>query len=194
MVKEKQKKNKRIIVKTLVFAILVAIIAGIIWLLTNQREEYTSTNIKKEESSFLNCKASYLPEGEGLVLKPKEAESSNYMIKMLFEEEKLNSIAYNFDGSYETKEKAENVMAILHADYNKYMGSNGLSTETLNPIFTHNENRVKVSFYAERKNLNLIVAPIFLIDKDEYGGMTEFSLENLKALYEGKGFSCVDYE
>ena len=186
-----EKKYRSLATKLLIAALLLAVVAGIAWLLTSQTETRVSRKVGENEYGSLECTIGSMNEELAPVIEPKDlGESMKYSIRMLFENGELSSISYTFDGVYAAETVAENVRASLHADYNKYMGNNGVSAESLNPVFMHDGHDVKISFYAERKKLSSAVAPVFLISRDEYGRMNDFSLDNMQKLYEGKGFTC----
>ena len=190
-----EKKYGSLATKMLLLALALAVVAGIAWLLTSQTETRVSKKVGENEYGSLECTIDSMSAELAPVIEPKDlGESMKYDIKMLFENGGLSTISYAFDGVYASEDTAEIVRASLHADYNKYMANNGISAESLNPVFAHDGHDVKISLYAERKKLSSAVAPVFLISRDEYGRMNDFSLESMQKLYEGKGFTCSTHE
>ena len=61
---------------------------------------------------------------------------------------------------------------------------------SLYPTFSVVENRLKISLYTEYRKLNTMNAILFFINADEYQGLGDYSVDDLKNLYENKGFSC----
>ena len=190
-----EKKIGSLTIKILLLVLILAVVAGITWLLTNQIETRISKKVEENEYRLLECTIGSMTEELSPVIEPKElGESMGYDIKMVFENGELSKVSYTFEGVYASTQMAEKVRATLHADYNKYMGNSGIDAGILNPVFTYNKNNVNVSLFTDRKKLSSTVAPVFLISRDEYGRMNDFSLEKLQKLYEGKGFTCDVHE
>lgn len=186
--KEKERSSLSIII--LFFVILLILVLVVIWFLSNGEETKTTTDFKESDSSSLECRSEKLANGLNLVISPDETEKSEFVIKALFENKELSNISYEFSGIYSSDEEAEGAEAWFRTDYYKYMDKNGINAESLNPVFVNTEKNLKVSLYAKRKNFTSEVAPIFLIDRDEYGSMTGFNPDALKKIYEEKGFVC----
>ena len=190
-----EKKYRSLVIKILLLILILMVVAGIVWLLTSQTETRVSNKMGENEYGSLECTIGSMTAELAPVIEPKDlGESMKYNIKMLFENGGLSTISYAFEGVYVSEDTAEHVRASLHADYNKYMAGNGVNPEGLNPIFAHDGHDVRISLYAERKKLSSVVAPVFLISRDEYGRMNDFSLEGMQKLYKSKGFSCDAHE
>lgn len=195
MTEEKQKKgNKMLVVKALAFALIIALVVWVIWLLTSQHEEHTTSNLGKDDLSTLECVTSEIKAEDDFLSAAERTESYEFKIKTMFNDDKLDKIAYEFNGTYTSATIAETREAELRAKYYKYMEQNGLGTEYLNPVLADTENKLKVSFYAERKKFTSVSAPIFMISRDEYASTSSYSLENFEKIYKSKGFSCSTYK
>lgn len=195
MTEEKQKKgNKILVVKALSFALVIALIVWVIWLLNNQHEERTSVDAGQDDLSSLECTAKEVKKDDDFLFASESTDSYEFTMKAIFNTDKLDKLTYEFNGTYASDKLAENMEAKLRAKYYKYMEQNNLGTEYLNPVLADTDDNLKISFYAERKKLTSAVAPVFMITRDEYAKTSNFSLENLKKLYEGKGFSCSTHK
>jgi len=191
MEKMKEDKHNLLGIKILIFALVLVVVAGMVWLLTNKKETVVNSDYKGHNFDSLECRSETLADDFEPVISPGEAERSEYALKLLFDDDELSNISYEFSGIYASDKAAEGAEAWFRTDYNKYMGENGINAESLNPVFMNTDNNLKISLYAERKNFTSSVVPIFLIDREEYGMLSDLSLNNLKKLYENKGFSCV---
>lgn len=186
---EEKEKNRdhTVVVRAIFFALLVGIILAVIWLLTYKQESQTTSTIENGDYSALECTASDPSDPFFTFATTQEVTHS---IKILFTEGKLNDVMYKYDGVYASKEEAENAEAWLHADYNEYLGANGVDRQSLSPTFSVNDNKLMISVYAEAKKINDVVARIFFLDTDASNKVKNFSLKDYKLLYETKGFAC----
>ena len=184
-------KDHMLIVKAIFFALLVGIIALVIWFLTYKQESYTSSETKEGNYSALECTASDPSEP---FFTFESTQEMTHTIKVLFTEERLKDIMYKYDGTYVSQEAAENAEAWLHADYNEYLGANGVDRESLSPTFSVNNNKLMISIYAEAQKINDVVARLFFMDTDASNKVKDFSLKDYKMLYEAKGFTCQSHD
>ena len=190
MTEEKKGGNKVLVVKALALALVIALVVWVIWLLLDQHEEHTSVDAGQDDLSSLECIATKVNKDDEFLFASEGADNYEYKFKAIFKSDKLDKLTYEFDGTYSSDKAAENMEAVLRAKYYKHMEQNNLDTEYLNPVLVDTDNNLRISFYVERKNFNATVAPIFMISRDEYGKTSAFSSDNLKKIYEGKGFSC----
>ena len=187
---EKEKAKDNTVMKAIFFALLVGIIVVVIWFLTYKQESHTSSNVGESDYSALECTASDPSEPFFAFENTQEVA---HTIKVLFSEGKLKDIMYKYDGTYASQEAAEDAEAWLHADYNEYLGANGVDMESLSPTFSVNDNKLMISLYAEAKKVNDIVARLFFMDTDASNKIKNFSLKDYKLLYETKGFACQSH-
>ena len=187
----KESKNSSVIPKIVAVALVVLLLGVVVWLLTNKKETITNSDNKTPNYSSLECKADGLAEGYKPTIELDPAEKSEYTIKALFDDDSLGEISYEFRGEYPSDQAAESAEAWFRTRYYRYMDSIGVNAESINPVFINTGKNLKLSLYAERKKFTSSIAPTFLIDREEYGTLSEMSPEALKKLYEKKGFSCT---
>lgn len=184
---EQKKREQNDVIKAVVFAsIVIIIVLAIIWVFTNKSEVRTSTTISSAGYSALDCSSN---DPSDPFFSSSSAQHSSHNIKILFIDNLIKEISYGYEGTY-NESNLEVVEAKFHANYNIYMGSNGLNPESLNPVFSLYKSKVLVSIYAEPKKLNSAVARLFFISEDEYGVIGDYGLDDYKKMYESKGFAC----
>lgn len=98
--------------------------------------------------------------------------------------DKLN---YLFDGTYASAEAASKANDVLHADYNIYMA---IDAEKLTPNFSIVDNTLKINLFANRNQMDTKVGKLFFLNDAETENFAKYKDEDLKELYQNKGFSC----
>ena len=181
------KKSRIDIVKTVVLMLIVGAVCLTIWLLTNQRETRISTTTETGNYGSLICTSSSPSEP---FFVSKNVQRFTHEVTAMFTNEHLKDVSYKYEGTYSSTGTAETAMAELHADYNKYMANGGVYQEKLNPVFTTDKTKVRVSLYAEPEKLNSVVAKLFFLSDDDLSKLSKYSQNDLKKVYEKKGFSC----
>lgn len=183
-----EKKASRIdIFKTVVLMVIVAVVVLVIWFLTSGSETRISTEYSYGDLGSLQC-TSENPSDAFFV--SKNVQKFTHEIKVMFTENYIKEISYRYEGTYNSESVAETAAAEMHADYNIYMGNNGINQEGLNPVFMTDKTKARVSLYAESSKLNGTVARLFFISGDEFGKLSDYSRDDLKKMYVSKGFSC----
>ena len=184
---EKKSKNKKIIssMATWIVAIAVSIALSVAaFMLFGSKETHISASTTETTIKSLVCNSAN-PKNPFFI--SETAETNNHELKVTYRGETADKISYNYDGSYASNSVADTAGSSLHADYNIYMGENA---ESLYPTFSVVENKLKISLYTEYRKLNTKNAILFFINADEYQGLGDYSVDDLKNLYEGQGFSC----
>ena len=184
---EKENKNRLIVIKTIALIILIVAIGIVIWLLTARHETHISTTTGSSDYRSLECSAAH---PDDPFFAPETAQKISHDVSILFTDDNLKEISYRFEGVYNTEEKAEFNKVKMHADYDKYMVSGGLNQEILNPVFSIDKTKVRISLYAEAKKVNSVVARLFFMTGDDFEKISEFKPEDYRKMYESKGFTC----
>ena len=184
---EKDKKEKKALIGAILFAIIAATIGIAVWLLTNKTETYISGGNQGFNVSSLTCMASH-PTNPFFI--SSAAQNYEHKLKLIFNNDVISGISYNFEGTYNMVAIAETAAAEMHAQYNKYMGKYGVSAEKYNPVFSSTKTKANVSIYAESAKLNRAVAVIFFITDEEFAKINDYKAEDFKKNYESKGFHC----
>ena len=166
-----------------VLAVLIAAVAIFSSFLKSE-ETYISAETSGIRVGALNCKTSQ-PSDSFFV--SNTALNNDHELKVTYSGERIGRINYIYNGEYDSNDTADTAGSLLHADYNIYMGENA---ESLYPTFSVVENKLKISLYTEYQKLNAKNAKLFFMNADEYHESSNYSIHDLKKIYESKGFSC----
>jgi len=184
-----EKKTNRIdLTKTFLLMLIILAAGTVIWLLTNRTETHITETIKDEEKNSLACKTSH-PDDPFFVA--ERAQNYTHEVKLLFGDEQIREASYKYESTFSSHELAENALANMHVQYNKYLSESDVNPESYNPVFSTDKTKFRISIYAEMNKFNSAVARLFFINQDEFSKIGSMSIEQLKELYEGKGFSCT---
>ena len=171
----------------LVFLIIVVVI-----IIFNGREEQTSAEIDNTPATTgLFCKGSTV---ENSFFSQNDALSATHEIKVLLYDGEINTINYTRTGVYNTHDEAEEASSLLHANYNIYMSSNSIDQEALQPTFSVIDNKSIVNLSVNDKTLIPETAKIVFLSVEQYANRKNYSLSEIKDIYEKKGFVCKSTE
>lgn len=181
---EINKKSLYIVLTTFFF------IAGIIILLIfllHGNETLFSEQSSNVQMSALYCNAS---EPEHPFFTVDTAVETLHEIKVIFRAEQTYRISYNYYGTFTNRVNAEKAAALLHGDYNIYMGQHSMNAEMLFPTFINSDLRVKINLYGEKSQVNSTTGILFFLNADESSKFNEYDIESLNSIYKNKGFEC----
>lgn len=187
-----KKKYTRI---TIILVVFLAVAIGLVVFfinLFNPKSTYTSSGSEVTTTASLYCttKSKNIPDA---FFDMSDAESASQIIKVIFKNKKIDNISYNADAIYDNKDKAKNEEAKLHYKYASYVQDDGKNIDVFSPNFSANENGIKISLYADKKQLNNTLAKIFLIDTSDTS-LDSYTSKVLSTLYKTKGFTCESKE
>lgn len=175
--------------KGVLLVVIVAVLIVLVWLFLRPKETYTSAPITASKMQALTCASTDMKEA---FFGFDYAISNRHEIKVMFGEERANSISYNYYGSFESNDIAKTADSSMHGKYNKYLGERNLSQQSLNPVFAVMDKDTKVSLYAKSNEITSMTAMFFFIDGDEFQRFGSRSIDEMKTMYENKGFACQD--
>ena len=187
-VDNKKRKNTKGLTTLVVF---LAIFAVIIILLVNLFGEKTTvttggTEVTSSESLYCTTKSKNI---DGAFFDLSNAVNADQAIKIILKNNRVNHIFYNATVTYIDNDTAKSAEGNLHSKYNLYIQDTGKSGEIFSPNFSVNNTEVKISFYADKDQLNSTYAKLFLIDTTE-ANLNSYTPKVLSTLYETKGFKC----
>ena len=187
---ELEKKKKR---KLIVFAVIVALIAGlialIVFLLTYEKETHIIETYDSGEISSLTCSTTETSESAFF---QNNAKSAKHELRMVYNNSVISKMSYEFRGVYDSQDAARSDDGSLHAKYNNYMGEHGILNSVLTPIFQSLDGELKISLYlGEYDKMNSAFAPLFYIGNGLIDTIGKNSVQETKKYYENKGFSCI---
>lgn len=105
-----------------------------------------------------------------------------------FQDDKLISIMYQYDGVYGSEKEVDEAEAFAAADYNKILSNDyGMDINVFSHVFAKDGNRMRLTINAKADKVTSKVAPYFMLEKSNPFSKT---LTNMKKGYESAGFSC----
>lgn len=170
-----------------IFSAVIILVLVVLWFFTNSKEMKISEDVKYGAINGLRCKTS---SSENAFFKPYDAIRVEHEIVMTFVGESFNSASYNYLGTYNSDEKAENAEAWLHGDYNMSFRDSGISPERYSPNFASVGSKATISLFFDGSKLSRIVMPILYLTGDDYDKLADLSSEDFRRFYEEKGFTC----
>ena len=185
---DKKEKSNYLIIGTVIAAVVILLVLIIIWLFTNSRETRISEDTDYGAVFSLECESN---KSEDAFFKPYDAIRVKHRIISIFKGNNLDNISYDFEGTYNSEDKATNAEAWLHADYNLHFKDTDVYPESYSPNFAVIKSKVRILIYADRQRLNQVIMPIFYLSSEDYDKLGEYSGEDLKGVYEKKGFTCT---
>lgn len=190
-----KKKRKKLIIEAIVFAIIVAIVAIIIVLLTYKKETHITEDIDHGNALALVC-TSYDNTRDDEDNRPffysDSANSVKHLVKMVFSDDKISKLSYEFEGKYDSDEEAKLDNGEMHARYNTYLGEHNVEHELLTPIFQYTGKKGLIRLYLDDyKKMNTTIGKIFYIGTGMVDTIGKNSAKETKKIYENKGFSCI---
>lgn len=191
MEKDKGKKHKRkmLIVEAVVVALIIGIVAFVVAVLSYDRKAWVTE--EHEDFSLVTMVCSR-HDDEHSFFENNNASDKEHQLKIVFKDDKIDKISYGFEGEYDSKESADHDDAVLHADYNIYMSNHEISSELLTPIFRVSDNKLFISMYLENySSLNSVTGKIFYIGSGDIDKLAKNSVDDVKAYFKKKGFSCT---
>ena len=183
----KEKKNK-IGWWVILAVVIIVILATFVILLSQGEENYTSGDERTTKINALDCANSNTQEA---FFSSDSAQRYTHEIRATFRNDRIENIAYIYEGTYSSTSAAESASATLHADYNIYMGGKKANPESLNPNFSDVKSKLKITLYADKKKIDEVTAKLFFLNENEARDIDTYTAEKLEELYEGKGFSCT---
>lgn len=168
---------------------ILAVVTGIVvFLLINKKETYVKMEAWQEKTEAIVCSARSL---DGAFFEPENVNMVENKIKIIFSNDKMDKLSYSYNGVYRSNDLAVSDEAVLHAQYNKYMGENGRALEDLSPAYSVVGSKVQITLYADTVNrIDAVTAGFFFVDKSEVSKFVKRSVSETEKYYENKGFSC----
>lgn len=184
-----KKKRKKLIIYAVVMALIAGLVGLVIFLLTYRKETHINESYDRADLSSLTCVTKTNPESSFF---ENHAKSVEHEIKVIFSNEIIDKMSYEFNGQYDSWGDADSDEGVLHAKYNNYMGERRLSNEMLKPVFQNVEGKLKIRLYLDSyKNMNSGIAKLFYITEGSMNVIAKNSIAETKKYYEKKGFSCI---
>lgn len=171
-----------------IILIIIAISAIVYWIYIPMKGDEKKISYDQDETSlpFLYCIARTT---DDMFFDFSGANNVSQTVKAVFDGDKMDAISYTADVSYDNNETAEKQGSSYHHNYYKYTTGRDENFKGISYHFAVIDNRAKVDLYAEASKLNQFNAKLFSLDSKSDGSFN-YSDDNLKALYENKGYTC----
>lgn len=178
------KKRKNGIVQIAVIMIVFAIVIAIIAILNSGSSN--SIVVSGEGKVIgLKCHDNKL---RHIVLSHDYPTSFTNEILANFQDDKLTSIMYQYEGIYSSEKEVEEVEAFAAADYNKILVRKyGVDADIFSHVFVKNGNELRLTINGKANKIDSKVAPYFMLEQNNSFPKT---LNAMRKAYENIGFSC----
>lgn len=105
-----------------------------------------------------------------------------------FQDDKLTSIMYQYEGVYKSAEEVDDAEAFAAADYNIILAKDyGVDADIFSHVFMKDGNRLKLTINSRADKVSPQVAPYFMLGQNR---AFPKSLDAMKKEYENNEFSC----
>lgn len=166
---------------------VLMIIFGVV--LAQPKEIRISEKNDNEATTVLDCKSSVATLDAFFV--SDVADDFMHEVKLIFDDDdNFSTINYTYSGVFNSEEDAGTALSLMHADYNIYMGKTNIYQEDLYPTFSVLGARGIVNLFIERNDLTVDTAKFIFLDSEQYEEVDEMTIDEVKMLYESKGFVC----
>lgn len=189
--KKEEKENERRLNKKSIFAliafilVLVFVVILIIFLLRGQTTVSGEYPEDVKDRSLV-CRVEYLSYP---IFTYDGSDKKDLEVSIIFGQSSARSISLKYNLYYSDAEKIKASEAINHAAMNKSFGADSLHADALGISYARLSDRMSTSLYSQFGKVDSVSAKYFMIDRYEDYSIPS-SLEELKANYERKGFSC----
>lgn len=184
----KKEKHNYLIIGTVLAFVVAMFVLIVVWFFTNNRETRISEDVSYGAIASLECEST---KSEDAFFKPYGAIRVKHKIISTFKGDNFDNMSYEFEGVYNSEDRATSAEAWLHADYNSHFRDTDVNPESYSPNFAVLKNKVRIAIYADRRKLNNMIAPIFYLFSEDYNKLEKLSREDFEKVYENKGFACI---
>ena len=169
-------------------AIIAVIAFFLVLVLSNGKETHYVTETPPEDMTVIICDGTASLKNNFF----EDTGAMNYSdkIKILFDNDNLDSINYTFSGSFNSEKSATDASSEMHAKYNTHMSETNVDQEALYPTFTVDGTNLLVNFSITNKDLNSKTAELVFIDNDQFKKLKNASVDTVKNIYKQNGFDC----
>ena len=167
--------------------ILVLVVGLVLVFLMNRTETRTWHDETTTTTGSLVCTNA---SPANAFFKHDDEVSAEHKIKVTFKGDQFDKLNYTYTGEFESNEEATSALSEMHADYNIYMGENGLDQEALYATFSPMENEGVINLYISRDDFNSATAKFVFLSNGEFKKMGKYSAEEVQKVYKNKGFTC----
>ena len=152
--------------------------------LFKSNETVTSSGPQTISSNAMVCEAA-APKDPFFTV--EGATDVEHQIKVIYKNGVADKISYEYDAEMGTPEAAIEAEARTHADYNNFMGKRA---SDFSASFMPMDDEYKITITANMDDLGSSTARIFFISKEDFEGLKDFQIENLRKIMQTAGFHC----
>lgn len=176
-------------IKVLVFLLILGIAIFIIWRVLQPKNTTETASSSDGAITSMTCTAGDIDNG---VFETYDAATVTYTINLLFEDDSLSSLTYNYDGTYASSDAAKTAGLAINADFDQALQDLGY-TATYFSGTNHSvvDNQAILTFSADVEDLNMNLTKFVMLDTDESG---DFPTEHadVRQNYVSHSFVCSD--
>lgn len=159
-----------------------------VFFFSGDKETHVSEDSVYPNTFALVCEAGAI---EDAYFHGEDAESESNKIKVLFEEERPKQLFYSYLGEYGSEKIADSRKIEFHSKYNHFLGEHTMSQNRMMTTFSQIDNNVRIDVYTDVDELTRDSSAFFFINDDEVNNYLNYKSDEMKKIYENKGFSCI---
>lgn len=156
-------------------------------MLLKGKETHTSEGDEYVTTTSLYCSAEN-PQDAFFVA--NDAVSAKHNLRFFFRNNKVSDISYIYKSDYGASTAASRDLADMRAKYNIYMTKTPINQEALTPVFVVIENSANINLFLSESTFVVEMAPLVFLNQTNYENIDNLSVDGVKSMYEGLGFSC----
>ncbi len=118
-----------------------------------------------------------------------EASKVSHTIKIMVNDNKLDSFFYEYKGQFASDSAAEGAMTNAHAGYDVYLGENEVSDKP-ESHFNYFDKSGNITLYADLKQINIYTGKYFFLEDVMANNIKARNEGEIIKYYEDLGFSC----
>ena len=191
--RQQQSSSRRNVVIAVI--VMLVIVIALFLVFRGQTTTTKGPGTDYANSSSLSCTANRVNNG---IFATSNAGDTSYDISIIFHDDALHKLTYNFSGVYADHATAVRAEATLHADIGKYLQDHGSSLEaTASNNFSVNGSEVRFSITANSDDLTTQTAPVFMLNTtniDTDNPRVPHTLKEVKDNYTQHGFICEEQD
>ena len=182
------KKAKRQIIVDIILVILITVIVvAVVLILSSSKETIVTEQGEDNETSVIICKNN---SNEKSFFQTTYNLKADNELRFMMKNNKMDKLFATYKGELDDSATADYVVSLMHADYNKLLGSNNIPENTFSPNFTSKDNTLTIELFGNVTDINSVTSKLFFINASEFNKVKLLSSVNLKKLIENKGFLC----
>ena len=181
-----KKTEKKPLVSEVFLLIFLIGILFIVIMLFNSKTIVSNEGDINEKQAILICTLNNNQEGP---FYSSLATNVSHEVKVLLNEDKLDTLYYTYEGLYSTNDEAEKTITHFHADYDIDLSENSIRDKP-ESHFSYVKNNGRISLRMTNREINPITGKYIFMEDIFANNIRVRNDDEIKKYYEGVGFIC----